>query len=286
MIGATRFRMTAEINRQTKLASDISRSLTDISSETRLRAASDDPGASARVADIRRKQANETAWATNADTAAAVATSADTTLKLVSTGLDRARELVLAGASAGASASDRASYAAELRGIVEDFAGFAKQTDSRGLAIFPEEPPLDIPVGNALALPATVSRAEAFGGVPVAGGGTTDLASILNAAAAAMTLPDADARKAALTASVGVIETATSRVADVRAQQGRRAAQFDTVRDQLASSSVDLQEERGALEGTDIPATVAKLKAKMLTLEAAQAAFAQINKQTLFDVLG
>ena len=285
MIGATRYRLTAEINRQSKLANEISRAQTDISSETRLRTASDDPTASARVADIRRKQANEAAWSANVETASAVATTADATLKLVSTGLDRARELVLSGSSAGASATDRASYAAELRGIVGDLAGYANQTDSRGLPIFPDQEPIAIPIANGVSVPATTAKAAAFGGVATAAG-PKDLATILTAAADAISAPDGAGRTAALATALSDVTSATSHVADVHAEQGRRAAQLDTARDRLADSAVTLQEERSSLEGTDITATVARLQSKLLTLEAAQSAFARISKQTLFDVLG
>jgi len=48
---------------------------------------------------------------------------------------------------------------------------------------------------------------------------------------------------------------------------------------------VDLAEERGALEGTDLAETVAKLQANMLTLSAAQSVFAKLNSKTLFDQL-
>lgn len=285
MIGATRYRLTAEINRQSKLATDIARAQSDISSEKRLRTASDDPSASARVADIRRKQANETAWSANVETASTVATSADATLKLVSTSLDRARELMVAGSSAGASENDRTSYAAELRGIVKDLAGYSTQTDSRGLPIFPDDAPIQIPIGQGVTVAATVSKQDAFGNVTT-DSGTQDLASILEAAASAIEAPDGDNRTAALATSIKDIATATSHVADVRADQGRRGAQLDTARDRLADSAINLQDERDGLEATDIPATVARLKAKLTTLEAAQSAFARISKQTLFDVLG
>ena len=285
MIGATRYRVTAEINRQSKLASEVARAQSDISSGTRLRTASDDPTASARVADIRRKQANEAAWSANVETASAVASSADSALGLVSTGLDRARELVIAGSSAGASVADRASYAKELRSIVSDFAGYAAQTDSRGLPIFPDSDPIAIPIGRALAVPATTSKAVAFGGVSTASG-VKDLASILNAAADAVEAPDSDARAASLATALTDLTSATNHVADVHAEQGRRGAQFDTARERLTDSAVTLEDERGALEGTDITATVARLQSKLTTLEAAQAAFARISKQTLFDVLG
>ncbi len=285
MIGATRYRLTAEINRQSKLASEVARAQSDISSGKRLQTASDDPTASARVADIRRKQANESAWSANVATASTVASNADSTLTLVSTSLDRARELVIAGSSAGASANDRASYALELRGIVSDLAGYSTQTDSRGLPVFPDDAPLQIPIGSGVSIAASVSKQDAFGNVPT-GSGTQDLASILKAAANAIEAPDGDARSAALATSLKDVAAATSHVADVRADQGRRAAQLDTARDRFADSAVSLQDERGSLEGTDITATVARLQAKLTTLEAAQAAFARISKQTLFDVLG
>ncbi len=192
---------------------------------------------------------------------------------------------MIAGSSATASAADRASYATELRGIVTDLDGYAKQTDSRGLPIFPTDTPIAIPIGSAIAVPATVQRDKAFGGVPTAGG-AKDLATILNGAADAMETGDTAARATALNGSITEINVATSHVADVRAEQGRRAAQFDTARDRLTTSSTNLAEERDGLAGTDIPTTVARLKAKLVTLEAAQLAFAQISKQTLFDVLG
>ncbi|MET0372979.1 MAG: flagellin-like protein, partial [Rhizorhabdus sp.] len=130
----------------------------------------------------------------------------------------------------------------------------------------------------------TVARDKAFGGVATASG-TKDLATILNQAAAAMETSDGTARTAALNGSLTDIAAATSHVADVHAEQGRRAAKFDTARDRLTDSATELADERGTLEGTDITATVARLQSKLLTLEAAQSAFARISKQTLFDVL-
>ena len=83
MISNTRYHLQSEINRQQKLAADIARAQSDLSNETRLQRASDDPAASARVADIRRAQANEAVWARNVDSASALATRADSTLKSV-----------------------------------------------------------------------------------------------------------------------------------------------------------------------------------------------------------
>jgi flagellar hook-associated protein 3 FlgL len=40
------------------------------------------------------------------------------------------------------------------------------------------------------------------------------------------------------------------------------------------------------LEDTDLSAAIAKLNSQTITLEAAQAAFARINRRTLMDILG
>jgi flagellar hook-associated protein 3 FlgL len=40
------------------------------------------------------------------------------------------------------------------------------------------------------------------------------------------------------------------------------------------------------LEDTDLTAAIARLNAQQLTLDAAQAAFARINRRSLFDLLG
>ena len=51
------------------------------------------------------------------------------------------------------------------------------------------------------------------------------------------------------------------------------------------AQDIDLAAERTNLEATDISEAVAQLNAQTLTLEAAQAAFARINRRTLLDLL-
>jgi flagellar hook-associated protein 3 FlgL len=72
----------------------------------------------------------------------------------------------------------------------------------------------------------------------------------------------------------------------VRGEHGVRAARIDAVRERLEAGSLQIEEERSGLEDTDISRVVAQINAKQLTLEAAQAAFARINRNTLFDLLG
>jgi flagellar hook-associated protein 3 FlgL len=70
------------------------------------------------------------------------------------------------------------------------------------------------------------------------------------------------------------------------ADQGLRAARIDKALDRIANRQTDVTAEQSSIEDTDITTAVAKLNAQTITLEAAQAAFARINRRTLFDILG
>ena len=161
------------------------------------------------------------------------------------------------------------------------------QTDSRGLPIFPDDAPIAIPIGGGVSVAGDhVARPSAFGNVPTAGG-TKDLATILNARGRRDRAPTTAPRTAALATALDRHRRRDQpcRRRPRRAGPPRRAVRY-RARSPRQFSRSTLEEERGALEGTDITATVARLQAKLITLEAAQAAFARISKQTLFDVLG
>ena len=278
MIIGSSNRLSAEIARQSRLAQDVARLQVEISGEKRILAPSDDPGGAARVTQIRTAQASEKAWAANADGAAALASLTETNLTALGTAIDRAVELMTLARSASASAADRKTYATEIAGIVLDITELAGQTDSRGQPLFPEAP-LAIPVGKTSTLQATLGRETVFG---PAG---SDMVSVLNAAVAALN-SDATDVIAATDDDLTAMQAARNRLTDARGEHGARAAVIDQVRARFVSSGLALREERSNIEDTDITAAAPRLQAKILTLEAAQASFARIHKQTLFDLLG
>src|SRR3546814_9822382 len=136
MISGTRYRLTAEINRQSDLAREIARAQMEISTQKRILSPSDDPVGAARVAEIDRTQANEEAWRRNVETAAALASRADTTMASVEAVMVRAKELMVAASSDTMSDQNRATIAAELAGIEEDIATLIDTRDSRGTQTF------------------------------------------------------------------------------------------------------------------------------------------------------
>jgi len=284
MITGTRYRLTMEINRQLSLARDIERGQTEISTGKRIQSASDDPVGAARISEIARGQAAEVAWKANLDLAYSLASRADTTLEAVQAGVARAHELMLAGANGTLSAENRATVALELRSIAADLATLKDTRDARGNPLFPQADVLQIPVGQGVTLAAVDTRVAIFESVPTTSG-PTDLAAIVSAAADALVEPDPALRNAAIAVSKDALALSSQHVGSVRGQQGARGNRIDNVVERLASAGLQLAEERTAIESADVTAVVARLQARQLTLEAAQAVFARVNQNTLFDVL-
>ena len=269
-----RFRIDSDIARQAGLAARIARGQSDVSSQKRLQAASDDPAAAVRIAQLRRAQTNESAWRANVDNGIARATRTDSALTGVASLIDRARELAINGASETLSNADRATIALELRSIADEVDNLSQGIDATGQPLFADAP-LRLPVGDSLTLTATTSRSAAFDI------GGRDIATILRDVASAITTSTAG-RAAALVDIAAV----SDHISTVRGEQGARAARFDALRDRLIDSATAIGEERSSIEDTDLVATIARIQTDQLLLDAAQSLFARINRRTLFDLLG
>lgn len=269
-----RFRIDAAIRHQSALAARIARAQADITTGKRIQAASDDPAAAVRVAQLRQTQTNETAWRSNVDIGIALAARADATLGNVANLLDRARELGTLGANETLSDKDRATIALELRSLADEIDSLSSGTDATGQPIFPTAP-LGFPVGDGLTLTATTSRSDAL---DVAG---RSMATVLRDAATGIVSSTAGRATA-----LSDINIASDQVSAVRGEQGARAARFDALRDRLIDSATAIAEERSSIEDTDLPATIARVQTDQLSLDAAQSLFARINRRTLFDLLG
>ena len=284
MISGTRYRLDQEINRQLALSRDIAAAQTQLSTQKRIQSPSEDPVAAARISSIGRAQANEAAWKSNLNLAAALADRADTALKAAGTAFDRVTELMTQGATGTLSDENRATIALELRSIANELTSLKDSKDSRGNALFMSGYSLRIPVQSGVQVIAVGTREEVFESAPTAGG-PKDLAQIVSDAAAALEITDPTARKAAVAISVDEVKAAVDHVATQRGEQGALANRVDQLLERQADTEVQMKEERSGLEDTDIQAVVARLSSQQLSLQAAQAVFARVNQNTLFDIL-
>jgi flagellar hook-associated protein 3 FlgL len=284
MISGTRYRLDQEINRQLALSRDIAKVQTQLSTQKRIQSPSEDPVAAARISSIGRAQANEAAWKSNLNLASALAARADTALKAAGTAFDRVTELMTQGATGTLSDQDRATIALELRSIATELASLKDSKDSRGNALFMSGYSLRIPVQTGVQVIAVGTREEVFESVATAGG-PKDLAAIVSDAADALETNDPTARKAAVAVSVDEVKAAVDHVATQRGEQGALANRVDQLLERQADTEIQMKEERSGLEDTDIQAVVARLSSQQLSLQAAQAVFARVNENTLFDLL-
>ena len=282
MITGTRYRLTLEINRQAQLANDIERSMTEISTGKRIQAPSDDPVASARVSDIARAQLDMLTWKRNLEAAASLSVRADDAIGATVSAVTRAKELMLSAANGTMSAQNRNTIAIELRALAEEIAAIELTRDQRGELLFPTTAALEIPAADGINITAVGTRASVFEADTA--GGPKDIAAIIADAADAILEPDAT-RAASTNLALAEIEAAVAGITRAQGEQGTRGNRIDNLLERLAEYNLQAEEERTSLESADVMEVVARLQARQLTLQAAQAAFARINSGTLFDIL-
>jgi len=284
VITATRYRALAEINRQSALSADVARAQSDISTGKRIEKPSDDPIASARISQLRRAQADTEVWARNIQTAKSIAAQVDTAMGDMAGIFNRVKELTLAGRTESVSDADRSAIVLELNQLRGSLTNLSTSTTPTGQALFPVDAPLRISTSATQRLPATAQRSDVFDGVSTSQG-SQSLDWVIGQAITAISNSDVNVRRTAAATALDDIDKAVVQVTNQRAAQGLRAGQLDDAADALVEATTQLSEERSSLEDTDVAATVMRLNAKTLALQAAQAAFAKVNRNTLFDFL-
>lgn len=275
MINATGNRMTQEIQRQSRLAQGIANIQTQISSGKRIQRASDDPVAASRVATLRQAQANDAARAGNISLGISLTAQADGVMRSVSDMMARAQELAISGASGVLPAADRGVIAAELNALADEIDLQSQARSITGEALFTTGTPMAIRFGADSVFAPVPSRGNMF----ETGGNA--VSQIVRDAATAVASGNAAQISTAMTA----VSNGLEHIANASASIGLNAARLDRLQEGSALRSITLAEERSALEDTDLSAAIADLNAQTVTLEAAQAAFARINRRTLMDFL-
>ena len=275
MINAVGNRMTREIARQQKLADQLERTQIQISGGKKLLRMSDDPVAARRIATIGTSQASMAAWSANINSASALVAQADGVMKSVSDLMVRARELTLAAANDSANPADRATIAAELGTIADEIDSLAATRDSNGEPVFAAGTARVMRFDSDISFAPVPAAADVF----VIGGNS--LSTGIRDAATAIAAGD----KVAMGASLDALATTIGHVADRHAELGLSGGRLERIGDGISARGITLKDERSAVEDTDLSVAIAELNAHDLTLSAAQAAFAKINRQTLFDIL-
>ena len=280
MVAITAQTLADEVRRQQALARSIAADQVAISGGKKLTAASQDPLAWVQVSDIGRAQAQQAAWQANAAYGQARASKADSNLTEIYNLFTRAQELLITASTTVVDQTGRAAVLAELTNIRTVANELVTEKDYQGTPIFDEAVSTPVPVSRGINLDAVGTRQSVSEGIMV-GGVPMSLDGILGAAITAVDGGTEAERSDALTA----IKAGLGHVTHQQAAQGVRSDRLDGAVERLTDVDLNLTERRMGLENTDLTQVLAGIQAKMLTLEAAQSAFARINQQTLFDLI-
>jgi flagellar hook-associated protein 3 FlgL len=280
MVAITTQTMADEIRRQKALSQSIAADQASVSSGKRITKASQDPLAWVQVSDLARQQSQQAAWTQNVGYAQSRAAKAESNLGEMNNLFTRAQELMVKATTASTDASGLDAIAAELRNIRTVANELINESDFQGTPVFDNGTSTAIPVSRGINLQVVGTRAQVSQGIDVAGT-PQSLDDILGMAIASVTTGTAAGRSAALDA----VGSGFNHIVNQQAEQGVRGDRLDTAKNRLVDVGLTLTERRSALEETNVSETLANIQSKLTTLEAAQALFARINKQSLFDLI-
>jgi flagellar hook-associated protein 3 FlgL len=280
MVAISRQTVADEIRRQQTMTQEIAKAQIAVSTGKKLSAPSDDVHSWVEISEIGKLQASYAAWTGNVSYGESRAEKAQTSLEQINTLMTRAKELLVQGVSTAAGETGRAAIVAELGSIRETLSELLNETDYQGIPVFDDTTTIKIPVGRGIQMEAVGTRQSVSEGIDV-NGAAMSLDDILANAITAVETGDESARTTALAG----IETGLDHVIGEQAKQGIRSERLSAMAERVDDIVLTLQERRSGLEDTDLTGTIAKMQQKLLTLEAAQSAFARINQQSLFDLL-
>ena len=280
MVAISRQTVADEIRRQQAMTQEIAKAQIAVSTGKKLSAPSDDVHSWVEISEIGKLQASYAAWTGNVSYGESRAEKAQTNLEQINTLMTRAKELLVQGVSTAAGETGRAAIVAELGSIRETLSELLNETDYQGIPVFDDTVTIKIPVGRGIQMEAVGTRQSVSEGIDV-NGTAMSLDDIVAAAITAVETGDEAARTAALAG----IETGLGHVIGEQAKQGIRSERLSAMADRVTGIALTLRERRSSLEDTDLTETISMMQQKLLTLEAAQAAFARINQQSLFDLL-
>lgn len=302
-IGTNLFYDRASRNLDT-LSTSAQKLQTQISTGKRITAPSEDPVAYRQLATLARDSADGTADASNVTLAQTILNQADSTLGNIGAQLQRAQELVVQANSGSLSDPDRKIIGVQLRGLIDDLAGLANTQDGRGVPLFGAATgdtaivraadgtvsfagtgnPPSIPISDEISVQPSESAEKIFGGIPN-GAGTTDIFAVLSSFVTAIETPGATATKNAASSTLSALGTTLENVNGARGSVGARAARLDLEQTRLEDAAAVRENNRSALEDTDLSRSIVELQKTSTILQATQQSLAKLSSLSLFDYL-
>ena len=280
MVSLTFQTMNAEVRRQQQLSRSIADDQGMVSSGKKITTSSQDPQVWVQISELGRAQSQNAAWSDNIAYGQSRAGKAEDSLQQINTLFGRARELIVTASNSTLDVSGKAAITAELQAIRASISDLLTQTDDNGVPVFDDTISTKIPVSQGLQLDAVGTRQSISTNIDVSGTPRTLDDIVLEAINATTSGLQVD-----LGNSLKSLDAGLNHVIQQQSVQGIRGDRLTAVEDLVGGASLDLTDRRSSLEDTDLTEVFARIQSKLLSLEAAQASFARINRQTLFDLI-
>ena len=263
-----------------------------LSTNLRITKPSDDPVGIQKAMSLKSNISSVEQWKNNADEALSYMNATESTLGDVTSMLQRVRELAVQGANGTLSGDDKKSIANEVDQISEQlklvantqvgskyiFSGTATnkqlQISSDGTVSQGNDQSVKFEVGNSLTIPISVNGQTLFGGTA----GVFVTLSNLSAALKADSPTD-------ITEALANIDGNIDSVSAHRTDLGARTNRMTAIREQLDSTSTNLQGSLSNIQDADIAKTISDFKSQENTYKAALSVGAQIIQPSLIDFI-
>ncbi len=280
MVAITQQTLADEVRRMQKLSRSILEDQSAISTGKKLTTPSQDPQAWVQVSELGRAQAQQAAWTANVAYAQTRASKADSNLGEINNLFTRAKELMITASTTTLDAAGKIAVAKELEGIRASVSDLLNEKDYQGTPVFDDGNAILVPLARGINVEAVGTRQSVSSGIDV-NGTPMSLDQILSDAIDAVNT----GTSADLTAAQDAVGNGLDHVILQQTIQGVRGDRLDAAQDRLSDTDLTLADRRSGLEETDYTETLAGLQSKLVTLQAAQSAFARINQQSLFDLI-
>ncbi len=280
MVFITNQSVNAEIKRQQKLAYDIATYQQQISTGVKFDKPSDDPQSWIQISNIGREQSQNSTWTDNLTYAQSRSSQATSSLDQVNKLMTQVKEQLIQSTSQGSGSPGGEAIALTLENIRDSIKNILNQKDYQGTPTFDDGTSVKVPVGQGLSYESVGTRQAIEEGITTSSGPKT-IYEILDAAISAVRNSDS----AGITQALTDTTAASNHVIVENTKQGVRGVRLDNEQGRLSTAKLQLTEQRSGLEDTDLTDVITHVQAKLTSLQAAQAAFAKINQQSLFDLL-
>jgi flagellar hook-associated protein 3 FlgL len=270
---------------------------------------SDDPAAAARIIDLNQSIKQTEQYQSNISTARQRLSMESGVLQNATDILQRINELGVQGLNATASPSDRTAIAVEMEGLNQQLLGLANTKNANGEYLFSgfksATQPFSKDAANAgayidagdansrlIQIGQTRQIADGDPGINVFGIPTGPLPATVPAAGSITNIFEAIDKFAAdlrantpNSASLDDISKALEKILTVQSSVGTRLNVLDSQEGNNADFVLDTKTALSATQDLDYADAISKLNLQSVSLQAAQQAFTQVKKLSLFNYL-